>query len=111
MLPDHLRLTGQVALVTGAGAPDGIGMATARLLGALGAQVAVAATTDRVHERAGELEAAGTRAIGVTADLTQEEQVLDVVARVGRHPRSADDPGQQRRDDEHELPGVGGGCP
>lgn len=82
VLPDHLRLAGQVALVTGAGARDGIGMATARLLGALGAQVAVTATTDRVHERASELEAAGIRSIGLTADLTQEEQVLEVVARV-----------------------------
>jgi len=84
VLPDHLRLDGQVALVTGAGAPDGIGMATARLLGALGAQVAVTATTDRIHERATELEVAGIRSIGVTADLTQEEQVLEAVAQVGR---------------------------
>ena len=83
VLPDHLCLAGQVALVTGAGAPDGIGMATARLLGALGAHVAVTATTDRVRQRAAELEAAGVRSLGVTADLTQEDQVLDVVARVG----------------------------
>lgn len=84
MLPGPFNLAGQVALVTGAGAPDGIGMATARLLGALGAQVAVAATSDRIHDRAAELEAAGIRSIGVTADLTVEEQVQDVVARVGR---------------------------
>jgi 3-oxoacyl-[acyl-carrier protein] reductase len=38
-------LTGRVDLVTGAGAPDGIGFATARLLGELGAAVAVAATS------------------------------------------------------------------
>jgi 3-oxoacyl-[acyl-carrier protein] reductase len=84
VLPKSLRLTGRVAVVTGAGASDGIGMATARLLGALGAHVAVTATTDRASERAAELETAGIRSIGVVADLTQEEQVADAVALVGR---------------------------
>ena len=83
MLPAPYRLNGRVAVVTGAGAPDGIGMATARLLGALGAHVAVMATTDRVRERAGELEAAGVRSVGVVANLTEEEEVLDAVAAVG----------------------------
>ena len=76
-------LTGRVALVTGAGAPGGIGAATARLLGSMGARVAVAATTDRAHERAAELGASGVRSVGVVADLTDEEQVRAVVARVG----------------------------
>ncbi len=84
MLPPPFDLTGRVALVTGAGAPDGIGMATARLLGALGATVAVAATTDRVHERAAELGAAGVESVGVVADLTDEEQVRAAVAAVTR---------------------------
>ena len=75
-------LTGRVTLVTGAGAPDGIGMATARLLGALGARVAVAATTDRVHQRAAELEAAGVPSLGVVADLTDEDQAQEAVATV-----------------------------
>ena len=35
------RLDGRVALVTGAGSPDGIGYATARRLAALGAEVAI----------------------------------------------------------------------
>jgi 3-oxoacyl-[acyl-carrier protein] reductase len=80
MLPDPFRLAGRVALVTGAGAPDGIGLSTARVLGALGARVAVMATTDRVLERATELEAAGIASIGVVADLTQEDQVLHALA-------------------------------
>ena len=84
MLPEHFDLAGRVALVTGAGGPDGIGMATARLLGALGAQVAVAATTERIHDRAAELEAVGIRSVGVTADLTDEEQVRDAVAQVSQ---------------------------
>jgi 3-oxoacyl-[acyl-carrier protein] reductase len=41
--------SGRVVLVTGAGSPSGIGMATARLLGRLGAAVVLGATTDRVH--------------------------------------------------------------
>jgi 3-oxoacyl-[acyl-carrier protein] reductase len=81
-LPAPFDLTGRVALVTGAGSPDGIGLATARLLGTLGASVALAATTGRVHERAAELQAAGLRAVGVVADLTDEEQVRRVAGEV-----------------------------
>ncbi len=81
-LPDLFSLAGRVALVTGAGAPDGIGFATARLLGALGASVGLGATTDRVHERAAELQALGMRAMGVVADLTDEVQVLRAVGAV-----------------------------
>jgi 3-oxoacyl-[acyl-carrier protein] reductase len=74
-LPDLLSLTGRTALVTGAGSPDGIGFAIARLLGRLGAAVAVAATTDRIHARAAELGGEGIRAVGVVADLTDENEV------------------------------------
>jgi 3-oxoacyl-[acyl-carrier protein] reductase len=84
VLPEPYDLTGRVALVTGGGARDGIGMATARLLGALGAHVAVASTTDRAHERAAELRAAGVASVGVVADLTDEDQVAAAVAAVDR---------------------------
>ncbi|WP_240916866.1 SDR family NAD(P)-dependent oxidoreductase [Nocardioides sp. HDW12B] len=84
VLPDLLDLSGRVALVTGAGSPDGIGTATARLLGRLGAVVAVTATTDRVHERVAELRADGTTALGLVADLTDEDQVAATVATVTR---------------------------
>lgn len=82
MLPDAFNLAGRVAWVTGAGSPDGIGFATAALLGDLGADVAVAATTARVFDRAAELEERGIRAMGVVADLTVEEQVRDAHAHV-----------------------------
>jgi 3-oxoacyl-[acyl-carrier protein] reductase len=82
MLPEPFSLAGRVACVTGAGAPDGIGFATARLLGALGAAVVVAATTDRALDRAAELEREGVRTVGVVADLTDEEQVRHALARV-----------------------------
>jgi 3-oxoacyl-[acyl-carrier protein] reductase len=81
-LPDVFSLAGRTALVTGAGSPDGIGFATARLLGRLGAAVAVAATSDRAHARAAELGGEGTRAVGVVADLTDETEVARALAEV-----------------------------
>ena len=48
-------VAGRVALVTGAGAPGGIGFAIARTLAAAGARMAVTATTARIHDRAAEL--------------------------------------------------------
>ncbi|HEX6683241.1 MAG TPA: SDR family NAD(P)-dependent oxidoreductase [Candidatus Limnocylindrales bacterium] len=64
------RLDGRVALITGAGSPHGIGYATARLLAAMGAKVAIVSTTRRIHERAGELGV-----LGFVADLTLEAEV------------------------------------
>ncbi|MCD6021946.1 MAG: 3-oxoacyl-[acyl-carrier protein] reductase [Actinomycetia bacterium] len=66
---------GRVTLVTGAGSPTGIGFATARILGREGATLAIASTTDRIHERAAELSEAGFQAAGVVADLTNRDQV------------------------------------
>lgn len=74
-VPAPLDLRGRTALVTGAGSPGGIGFATARLLGALGARVAVTATTERVHERASELSRLGIDALGLVVDLTDESAV------------------------------------
>jgi 3-oxoacyl-[acyl-carrier protein] reductase len=76
-------LTGRTALVTGAGNPSGIGAATARLLGSLGARVVLGATSDRVHDRARELTAAGIDARGVIADLTDPDQVAALAAECG----------------------------
>jgi 3-oxoacyl-[acyl-carrier protein] reductase len=72
-------LTGRVAVVTGAGSPTGIGMATAALLAGLGAAVLVTSTTGRVQDRAAELQAAGRDAVGVAADLTDEAAAQRVV--------------------------------
>jgi 3-oxoacyl-[acyl-carrier protein] reductase len=73
--------SGEVVLVTGAGAPDGIGMACARALGAAGSALSIVSTSDRIHERAAELQALGYPAIGIVADLTDEALVADAVAR------------------------------
>ncbi len=68
-----------MALVTGAGSPTGIGLATARILAREGAALAVASTTERIHERAAELRGAGADAGGFVADLTDREQVRRLV--------------------------------
>lgn len=68
-------LEGQVALVTGAGSPTGIGFATARQLGQDGATVLLVSTTDRIHARAAELAAEGIPARGYVANLTQPQAV------------------------------------
>jgi 3-oxoacyl-[acyl-carrier protein] reductase len=72
----------RVALVTGAGSPDGIGFATASVLGREGARLAICSTTDRIHDRAAELGAMGYEAVGFVADLTDREQVRTLVGRV-----------------------------
>ncbi|GAB3077201.1 SDR family NAD(P)-dependent oxidoreductase [Pedococcus soli] len=79
VLPPSLDLSGRTALVTGAGSPNGIGFATARHLGALGAGVVLAATTNRVKDRARELEDSGVEALGLVGDLTDPEVVADLV--------------------------------
>ncbi len=92
------RMQGKVALITGAGSAEGIGMACARLLALSGAEVAISSTTGRIHERLKELEE--LREVGelgelgnethfsFVADLTDEAQaqqlVNAVIARYGR---------------------------
>jgi len=81
-------LSGRVALVSGAGSTDGIGMATADLLGRMGAALVVASTTDRIQSRAGELRAVGIDAIGVAGDLTDQAAADALIdAAVQRHGR------------------------
>ncbi|NUT04705.1 MAG: SDR family NAD(P)-dependent oxidoreductase, partial [Hamadaea sp.] len=71
-------LAGKVALITGAGSPYGIGYATARLLKAQGARVAIVSTTKRIHDRAVELGVTG-----FVADLTDDAEVAALADAVG----------------------------
>ncbi|MEP7045590.1 MAG: SDR family NAD(P)-dependent oxidoreductase [Ilumatobacteraceae bacterium] len=64
-----MNLSGQVAIVTGAGSPTGIGYACARSLAADGAHVVLASTTDRIDQRVAELVASGCSATGFVGDL------------------------------------------
>ncbi len=70
---------GQAAIVTGAGSPAGIGFAIARRLLNAGAQIAITSTTERIHQRAGELDASGKNVLAIVADLTVEEEVRRIV--------------------------------
>jgi 3-oxoacyl-[acyl-carrier protein] reductase len=79
-IPAAFDLSGRVAVVTGAGSPDGIGFATARLLAELGAAVMIGATSARVEARASELRSAGFDAAGVAGDLTDASAASGLVS-------------------------------
>jgi 3-oxoacyl-[acyl-carrier protein] reductase len=78
-IPAAFDLSGRVAVVTGAGSPDGIGFATARLLAELGAAVMLSATSARIEARVGDLRRAGFDAAGIVGDLTDADAAAGLV--------------------------------
>ena len=64
-----MNSSGKVALITGAGSPQGIGFATARLLAQQGLRIAITSTTGRIEERACELAAEGADVFAFPTDL------------------------------------------
>ena len=79
MILDRFRVTDSVAVVTGAG--RGIGAATAVALAQAGADVVISARTeDQLAKVAREVEAAGRRAVVVSADLTDLDAVAGLAA-------------------------------
>ena len=66
------------ALISGAGAPGGIGFAIAKSLAAADATLFITSTTDRIHQRATELGATG-----FIADLTDFEQCQSLINQIG----------------------------
>jgi len=73
----------KTALVTGAGARDGIGVAIARTLAKRGLSVAIAGASARIHDRAEELRAEGFQITSHVADLTKADEVARLRAEVG----------------------------
>lgn len=80
MKRDAIRMDGKVAVVTGGA--GGIGAATAHLLTARGALIAIA---DIAHDRAEILAAQLPGAIAVALDLEQESSVEGMIAQVVGH--------------------------
>src|SRR5947209_1530255 len=77
MILDRFRVTGQAAVVTGAG--RGIGAATAIALAQAGADVLISARTeDQLAKVAREIETAGRRAVVVPADLSDLDAAADL---------------------------------
>lgn len=73
------RITGRVAIVTGAASPNGFGFATARRFAQEGAKVVLTDISPKVLERAEELESTGFEALGVIHDVTKPESWNDVL--------------------------------
>jgi 3-oxoacyl-[acyl-carrier protein] reductase len=84
MKSQHMNFSGRVALVTGAGSPQGIGFATARLLAQQGAKVAITSTTQRIDDRAHELAGQGQTAdvFAFVADLCDHDRTRELVQQV-----------------------------
>jgi 3-oxoacyl-[acyl-carrier protein] reductase len=83
-MAEKTRFNNRVALITGAGSDRGIGFAAAQILARHGARVAITSTTDRIYERAKELEGNGLEIKAFIADLMNRDQVKQLVNRVIR---------------------------
>lgn len=75
----NFNLETHVALISGAGSANGIGMAIARRLGRSGAKLIISASSARIADRVAELKSEGFLAKGMAADLSDERQVKELV--------------------------------
>ena len=74
-----MNFSRRVALVTGAGSPQGIGFAIARLLAQQGAKIAITSTTQRIDDRAHELTEQGADVFALAADLCDHDRARELV--------------------------------
>ncbi len=81
-MKSFINFQDQVCVVTGAGSSEGIGFCTARTLGELGGKVALVATSQRIYDRAKELQQEGIQAKGYVADLMDRKQVEALAAQI-----------------------------
>ena len=80
MVPEDFSVAGKVAIVTGGG--RGIGKAIALVLAEAGADVAVVArTAEQVEQVAAEIRRLGRKTLAMPMDVTNGDQVNEVVAR------------------------------
>jgi NAD(P)-dependent dehydrogenase (short-subunit alcohol dehydrogenase family) len=78
MITDDYRVDGKVAIVTGAG--RGIGKAIALVLAEAGADITVVARTkEQVEQTTEEIRKLGRKALAMPIDVSQEDQVRNVV--------------------------------
>jgi 3-oxoacyl-[acyl-carrier protein] reductase len=75
----------QTAIITGAGSAEGIGFAAARDLHDRGVRVAITSTTERIRDRARELDPSGERVLALVADLTVESETQRAIDAVLQH--------------------------
>src|SRR5215470_19312378 len=90
-LEPHMSLKGKTLFITGAS--RGIGFAVALRAARDGANVTIAAKTERphpklpgtIHTAAAEIEAAGGRALALTVDVRDEKAVREAIERTAAH--------------------------
>lgn len=83
-MTDWISLAGKLVVVTGVGAKNSIGYATAHSLAELGAKVFVTSQSDRCLERAEDLRRDGFEASAFAADLTIESEIEKLVAQISK---------------------------
>ncbi|MDI5930019.1 SDR family NAD(P)-dependent oxidoreductase [Rhizobium leguminosarum] len=102
-------VNGRVAIVTGAGNPQGIGYGIAKALREAGASVVLGATTARIHERCAELGGGGNLA-GFVGDLTDRTTAAGLIQfaleRFGRVDILVNNAGMQQTGVETSWPAV-----
>lgn len=84
-MTNWLEMKNRLVVVTGVGAKNSIGYATAFALGELGANLFVTSQSERCIERAQDLRSAGFDAYAFSADLTSEQDIEKLVGEIKKN--------------------------